>query len=123
MGRFWEQVELVDQLVAQKDLTRVPGNTLFHHGFTHAKTVPNFKCALGKTQRTRAEGEPVVVVHNQHGLAALCEVNGCRKADRSCAHDHYGVTARLRRILVGRAHIGELYGLHLLTGAAQFMKR
>ncbi len=118
---FGQQVELVQLLVLQKHLAQVPRHALVHHALAHAQAVPDLQRALGKADGARADGELVVVVQHHHTLPALGQVDRQRQAHGARADDHDGVLRGRRAVLVRRAHISKIEGLHLgATGVEGF---
>ena len=60
----------------------------------------------------------MIVVEQQHLLAALRQVDGQREPDRAGADDNDRVQRRLHGALVGRALVGEFERLVVALGAA-----
>ena len=105
-----QQVELIKLLVAVKNLADAPHHALVDHALADAEPVPVFQRALGKADRARSLADPVGIVEQHDGLAALREVNRQRQPDRPGANHHNGVVRRVAvlALLIGRSAIAEL---------------
>ena len=90
-----QQVELIEQAIAQKDLAEVPDYALAHGALAAAEPVENLECALRETDRAAALGGLVVLVHEQHVHPVLGEIDRRAQSHRSGAHHHYAVAAGL----------------------------
>jgi hypothetical protein len=77
----------------------------------HAQAVPDLQRALGKADGARAGGQPVVVVQQQHRLAALGQVDGQAQAHRAGTHHHHRVAHRGNCVLVGATLVVEAVAL------------
>ena len=75
-----------------------------------AEPVPEFERALGKADRARPLADPVGIVEQHDGLAALRQIDRERQPDRPGADHHHGMFGRIGAgaILVGMAAIAEL---------------
>ena len=75
-----------------------------------AEPVPEFERAFGKADRARPLADPVGIVEQHDGLAALRQIDRERQPDRAGADHHHGVFGHLGAgaILVGMAAIAEL---------------
>ena len=97
-----QQVEAVEQLVARRTpcrrSTTRPWRTM---RVAAAQAVEDLERALGEADRARAGGQRVVVVEQQHRLAALREVDRQAQAHRAGADDDDRVAHRRRGVLVG----------------------
>ncbi len=84
-----QQIELIKQRRAVKNPADAPHHALVDHALADAEPVPEFERALGKADRARALADPVGVVEQHHGLAALRQIDRERQPDRAGAdHDH-----------------------------------
>jgi hypothetical protein len=116
-----QQVELVELRIAEEHPAGVPAHALGAHRIAHAKPVPDLERALGEADRARAGRQAVVVVEQQHTLAALREIDRQAQAHRPGA-DHHDRMAHWRcGVLVGTAAVGELVALDrgAVAGVAQ----
>ena len=105
-----QQVELVELLLAVKDLADAPHHALVDHALADAEPVPEFERALGEADRPRALADPVGIVEQHDRLAALRQIDRQRQPHRTGAdHDDrvFG-DVRARPILIGVAAIAEL---------------
>jgi hypothetical protein len=93
--------KLVDLLAAEEHAAHAPRHTLVDHALAHAQPVPDLQRALGKADRARPAGQPVVVVQQQHALAALRQVDRQRQAHRPGTDHHQRVVGRRGGTLVG----------------------
>jgi hypothetical protein len=97
-----------------KNPADAPDHALVDHAIGDAEPIPEFEGTLGKTDRTRPFADPIGIVEQNHGLAALRQINRERQADRAGPDHHHGVFGRVGcgAILVGMASIAELdFGL------------
>ena len=104
---FGQQVEAVHLLVAQEHAPRIPADTLLHHGLPAAEPVEDFQRALGEADRTRAAGQPVVVVQQHHRDAGLRQIDGRRQPHQPGTDHHDRVAHRGRGVLVRAVREGK----------------
>ncbi len=102
-----QEVEAVEQLLALKHPSELPGDAFLHAGAPDPETVEDLQRALGVTQPPRAFADPIGVVDEHHRHAALRQIDRRRKTDGTRADDD-DRSAHRRPILVRRAAIGEL---------------
>ncbi len=110
MAFLRQQVELVELRVAVKNLADAPDHALVDHALADAKPVPVFQRAFRKADRARALADPVGVIEQHDGLAALRQIDRQRQSDRPGAdHDDrvFGQT-RAGPVLIGVPAIAEL---------------
>ena len=110
VARLRQQVELVEQGVAVKDLADAPDHALVDHALADAEPVPIFQRALGKADRARALADAVGIVEQHDALAALRQVDRERQPDRAGADHDDGMFGRLPvgAVLIGMTAIAEL---------------
>ena len=100
-----QQIERIEQFVADKDLAELPGDALRHKPLADAEPVEDFERALRPADAARAFADPIRIVdqHDRHG--ALREIDRGRKADRSGADNDDRPPHDRRRVLIGGAAI------------------
>ncbi len=105
-----QQVELVEQVVLEKDLADFPDHALLDHALADAEPVPQFQRALRKADRARAVADPVGIVEHDDAVSALRQIDGQRQPDRTSPDDDHRMARGVRRraVLVGMAAIAEL---------------
>ena len=106
VARLGQQVEAEHLALAMEGAADVPGHALGHHRVAHAQAVEDVQCALGIAQAARTDADGVVLVQQQHRLAALRSVDGGTQTNRPGTHHHQRHAAGLRRVDVGRAARG-----------------
>ncbi len=76
----------------------------------NAEPVPEFQRALGEADRARALADPVGIVEQHDGLAALRQIDRERQPDRAGADHHDRILGQVGAgpILIGMAAIAEL---------------
>ena len=102
-----QQVKRVEQAVAEEHPAAAPLHALGAGRVAHPQPVPDLQGALGKTDGPRPGGQAVVVVEQQHALAALGQVNRQTQTHRAGTHHHHSVACGRSRVLVGRADVGK----------------
>ena len=107
---FRQQIELIEQLILKKDLADLPDHALFDHALGDAEAIPQFQRALGETDGARALTDPVGIIQHHDGMAALCQIDGERQADRPRPDHHHRMAGGIRRrpALIGVAAIAKL---------------
>ena len=105
-----QQVELIELRVAVKDLADAPDHALVDHALADAEPVPEFQRAFREADRARALADPVGIVEQHDGLAALRQIDRQRQPDRPGADHDDGVTRGVAGspILVGVTTVAEL---------------
>src|ERR1700733_1402865 len=93
-----------------KNPADAPDHALVDHAIGDAEPIPEFEGPLGKADRARPLADPVGIVEQDDGLAALRQVDRKRQPDRAGPDHHHRVFGRLRAgaILIGMAPIAEL---------------
>jgi hypothetical protein len=76
-----QQVEAVEQLFAPKHLSELPGHALLEAPVRHLQAVQDLERALGVADAARAFADAIRIVEQDHGDAALGEVDRGAKAD------------------------------------------
>src|SRR5579871_2602368 len=109
MPRLRQQIELMEQRGAVKNLSDLPHHALVDHALAHAEPVPIFERPLGEADRARPLPDTVRVIEQNDRLAALRQVDGKRQSDRPRANDDHGMAGDVgaRPILIGMASIAE----------------
>ena len=107
---FRQQIELIELRLAVKNLADAPHHALVDHALADAEPVPEFERALGKADRPRALADPVRIVEQHDGLAALRQIDRQRQPHgaRADHDDRVFGEVRTHPILVGVAAIAEL---------------
>ena len=107
-GRRWpgfgQEIESIDELVLEEHLADVPADALVDDLLSAAQPVEDLQRALRVTDGARAHGHRAVLVDDDHGNAALPEIDRRGEADGPGTDDHDG-TARARTIELRRARI------------------
>ena len=93
-----------------KDPADAPDHALVDHALADAEPVPVFQRAFRKADRARALADPVGIVEQHDGLAALRQIDRQRQPDRPGADHHDGVTRGVAAvpILIGMTTVTEL---------------
>ncbi|GBD42437.1 hypothetical protein HRbin39_01830 [bacterium HR39] len=107
VARLGQQVEAPDLAIAEEHPPGVPGHALVQKALADAEPVHDLEGVLGPADGARADGDGVVVVHQQHPAAALREVEGEGETDGAGAHHHRLVLGRLRPGGVRGRTVGE----------------
>ena len=102
-----QQVEFVDLARVEEHLARAPGDALVEQGLRHAQPVHDLERALRPADGAAAVGEVALLVDDDAAVAPAREVERGGEPHRPRTDDHDGVVRRLRRVLIGRAGVGE----------------
>ena len=78
-----QQIERVDFLIAVKQPSDLPRDTLLDHPVTDAKPIEYFQCPLGPADCPRADRHDIVVVEDDGWHLVQSQIDGHRKADRT----------------------------------------
>ena len=84
-----QQIELIKLRGAVKNLADAPHHALVDHALADAEPVPELQRAFGKADRARALADPVGIVEQHDGLAALRQIDRERQPDRPGADHHH----------------------------------
>jgi hypothetical protein len=105
-----QQIELIQQIVFEKDLADLPDDSLLDHALANAETIPQLQRPFREANRARAVADPVGVIQHDDRMAALRQIDRQRQPDRPCPDDHDRMARgiRGRPVLVGMAAIAEL---------------
>src|SRR5258707_1175513 len=105
-----QQIELIKLRRAVKNLADAPHHALVDHAAADAESIPELERAFGKTDRARALADPVGIIKQHDGLAALRQIDRERQSDRPGADHHHGMFSRVSTapVLIGVAAITEL---------------
>ena len=95
-----QQVELIKLRGAVKDLADAPHHALVDHALADPEPVPEFERAFGKADRARPFADPVGIVEQHHGLAALRQIDRKRQPDRPGADHHHRMFSRIRGVAI-----------------------
>ena len=90
-----QQIELIKQRRAVKNPADAPHHALVDHAIGDAEPIPEFEGALGKADRARPFADPVGIVEQNDGLAALRQIDRERQPDRAGPDHHHGVFGRV----------------------------
>ena len=116
-----QQIKLIKLRRTVENLADAPYHPLVDHAAADAEPVPVLEGALGETDRARPLADPVGIIEQHDGLAALRQIDRERQPDRSGADHHDGMFGSIRAspILIGVTAIAELgFGLrHALNVA------
>ena len=100
-----QQVEFIDLTVAEKHLSDIPDDALFHQRLGATQPVEDFQGPLGKADRAAAKADAVIVVQH-HGLnPALRQIDGGGQPDRP-RPDNRDTVPAARTVLFRAAGIG-----------------
>ncbi len=105
---FGQQVELIDLPVAEEDLAHVPFHAFFDDAIATPQPVENFQRTLGPADGARADTDRVVFVEHEHVDAALGEIDGRAKTDRTGAGDNHRPMMRRPAAVDGRRTIDRM---------------
>ena len=100
-----QQIERIEQFVADKDLAELPGDALCHKPLADAEPIEDFERALRPADAARAFADPIRIVDQHDRHAALREVDCGRKADRPGADNDDRSPHDRRRVLIRGAAI------------------
>jgi len=102
VARIGHQVELVDLVLFEEGAADVPAHAQRTGRVGNAQAVQYFKRAFGIANRTRADGDGLVVVEHQHVQPLQAGVHGRSQAHRAGANDDQRFAQRRRGLQVGR---------------------
>ena len=126
-----QQVELIEQRFAVKNLADLPDHALVDHVLADTEPVPEFERAFREADRARAVADAVGVVEQHDRLPPLREIDGERQPYRSSADHDDGMPGDIsaNKILIGVTAVAEprfslavglRFGLcHLLLSSGQ----